>query len=87
MSLFIKLEIDQEKCLGLAKCGKCVKVCPVKATWQEDGWVDNAFASAGSSTTDAASEWQLLHNDDNIFVGNLLGDLVKIEYIVKPQPD
>ena len=36
MSLFIKLEIDQEKCLGLAKCGKCVKVCPVQI-FSEDG--------------------------------------------------
>lgn len=29
MGLFITLEIDQQKCLGLAKCGKCVTVCPV----------------------------------------------------------
>ena len=30
MGLFIKLEIDQEKCVGLANCGKCVQVCPVR---------------------------------------------------------
>ena len=30
MSLFIKLQIDEEKCLGIEKCGRCIKVCPVK---------------------------------------------------------
>jgi ferredoxin len=30
MALFIDLEIDKGKCLGLQKCGKCVAVCPVK---------------------------------------------------------
>ena len=30
MGLFIKLEIDRAKCVGLSKCGMCVKVCPVQ---------------------------------------------------------
>lgn len=40
-----------------------------EATWQEDGWEDQTLNSAGSSTTDASSMFQLLHNTDNIFVG------------------
>ena len=30
MGLFIKLEIDLERCAGIAGCGKCLKVCPVQ---------------------------------------------------------
>ena len=30
MGLFIELEIDRAKCVGLSKCGMCVKVCPVQ---------------------------------------------------------
>lgn len=29
MSLFVNLEIERQKCLGLKECGKCLKVCPV----------------------------------------------------------
>ena len=29
MSEFIRLNIDLERCTGNAKCGKCIKVCPV----------------------------------------------------------
>ena len=30
MSLFINVEIDVERCLGISRCGKCLKVCPVQ---------------------------------------------------------
>lgn len=36
MSLFIALEIEQEKCLGLKECGRCIKVCPVKIFAEND---------------------------------------------------
>ncbi len=36
MSEFIEVRIDQERCLGMRDCGKCVQVCPV-----------NIFADAG----------------------------------------
>jgi len=29
MSEFIKVEIDQSKCLGIEACGGCLRVCPV----------------------------------------------------------
>jgi ferredoxin len=29
MSEFIKVEIDPSKCLGVAGCGGCLRVCPV----------------------------------------------------------
>jgi NAD-dependent dihydropyrimidine dehydrogenase PreA subunit len=29
MGEFIRVEIDLKRCLGLEKCGKCVRVCPV----------------------------------------------------------
>ncbi len=29
MSEFIKVTIDDSKCLGTADCGGCIKVCPV----------------------------------------------------------
>ena len=30
MGLFIELEIDQQKCIGLSECGNCLRVCPVQ---------------------------------------------------------
>jgi NAD-dependent dihydropyrimidine dehydrogenase PreA subunit len=36
MSEFIKVGIDFTKCAGIAKCGECVKVCPVNI-FDEDG--------------------------------------------------
>ena len=30
MGLFIELEIDRTKCVGLSICGQCIKVCPVQ---------------------------------------------------------
>ncbi len=36
MSEFIKVGIDFTKCAGIAKCGGCVKVCPVNI-FDEDG--------------------------------------------------
>ena len=30
MGLFINLEIDVERCVGISSCGKCLEVCPVK---------------------------------------------------------
>jgi NAD-dependent dihydropyrimidine dehydrogenase PreA subunit len=29
MSLFIKVEIDMGRCVGIERCGQCVQVCPV----------------------------------------------------------
>jgi len=29
MSEFIRVEIDMNGCIGIGKCGKCVRVCPV----------------------------------------------------------
>jgi ferredoxin len=29
MGVFIKVNIDRDKCLGIAACGKCVQQCPV----------------------------------------------------------
>ena len=29
MSEFIRVEIDINGCIGIDKCGKCVRVCPV----------------------------------------------------------
>ena len=29
MSEFIRVEIDTKSCIGINKCGKCVRVCPV----------------------------------------------------------
>lgn len=36
MGIFIKLEIDEERCLGVQACGFCIKVCPVKIFGQSD---------------------------------------------------
>ena len=30
MGLFINLEIDLKRCVGISNCGKCLKVCPVQ---------------------------------------------------------
>jgi NAD-dependent dihydropyrimidine dehydrogenase PreA subunit len=30
MALFIEVRIDEEKCLGLSECGRCMNVCPVQ---------------------------------------------------------
>ena len=43
MGLFITLEIDQEKCIGITDCGKCVKVCPVQIFDRHD---DRPFSVA-----------------------------------------
>jgi ferredoxin len=37
MGLFIKLQIDEASCLGVRKCGLCIKVCPVKIFKDNDG--------------------------------------------------
>lgn len=29
MGVFIKVNIDPDKCLGMEKCGKCIQQCPV----------------------------------------------------------
>ena len=29
MGIFIKAEINRDKCIGINDCGKCVQVCPV----------------------------------------------------------
>jgi NAD-dependent dihydropyrimidine dehydrogenase PreA subunit len=29
-NLFVDVRIDQERCIGIAKCGKCVSMCPVR---------------------------------------------------------
>jgi NAD-dependent dihydropyrimidine dehydrogenase PreA subunit len=29
MGIFIKVKIDQEKCLGIKRSGHCVNICPV----------------------------------------------------------
>jgi len=29
MSEFIRVEIDMKSCIGIDKCGKCVRICPV----------------------------------------------------------
>lgn len=29
MSEFITVEINYDKCVGIKKCGRCIKVCPV----------------------------------------------------------
>jgi ferredoxin len=37
MSEFIKVEIDFSRCVGIAKCGGCVKVCPVNIFGEDGG--------------------------------------------------
>ena len=29
MGMFIRVEIDDKKCLGLEKSGECIRICPV----------------------------------------------------------
>lgn len=36
MSEFIKVEIDQSKCLGVEACGGCLRVCPVNIFHQKN---------------------------------------------------
>ena len=36
MSEFIRVEINMESCIGISKCGKCVKVCPVNIFMAEN---------------------------------------------------
>jgi len=36
MGVFIELKIDGSKCLGIARCGKCVEFCPVNV-FDKDG--------------------------------------------------
>ena len=36
MGEFIKIEIDQEKCIGIAECGECTKICPVNVFEKAD---------------------------------------------------
>lgn len=35
-SEFIKVNVDMTTCVGIAKCGGCVRVCPV-SIFQKDG--------------------------------------------------
>jgi hypothetical protein len=42
--------------------------------WTEDGWVDQALNSGGSSTTDAASKFQLAHDGTAIYVAVMVTD-------------
>ena len=30
MGIFVNLKIDLKRCLGISRCGECLKVCPVK---------------------------------------------------------
>ncbi len=32
MGLFISLEIDQQRCLGVDRCGKCIKAAPFRSS-------------------------------------------------------
>ena len=41
--------------------------------WQEDGWVDQAALRDGS-TEDATSKFQLLWDDDNLYLGVMVSD-------------
>ena len=41
--------------------------------WQEDGWVDQAALGSGS-TEDATSKFQLLWDDDNLYLGVMVSD-------------
>ena len=37
MGLFIELAIDRNKCIGIAKCGLCIEVCPVSVFTNDSG--------------------------------------------------
>ncbi len=36
MGIFIRLEIDEQTCLGVKACGLCIKTCPVKIFEKQD---------------------------------------------------
>lgn len=38
MSIFINLEIDLERCVGISRCGKCLKICPVQIFGTGNGY-------------------------------------------------
>ena len=38
VSEFVKLEIDLKRCLGIKKCGACIRVCPVNVFFSSDGY-------------------------------------------------
>jgi NAD-dependent dihydropyrimidine dehydrogenase PreA subunit len=38
MGIFINLEIDLERCVGISRCGKCLKICPVRIFGAGDGY-------------------------------------------------
>lgn len=35
MGVFIEVEIDMNRCVGINKCGQCVQVCPVNIFGQK----------------------------------------------------
>jgi NAD-dependent dihydropyrimidine dehydrogenase PreA subunit len=37
MGTFIRVEIDERKCLGPAKSGECLRICPVNVFEAKDG--------------------------------------------------
>ena len=39
MGIFIRVDVDQKKCLGPEKSGKCVRICPVNIFEAKDGRV------------------------------------------------
>ena len=39
MGIFIKVDIDEQKCLGPEKSGVCVRICPVNIFEVKDGKV------------------------------------------------
>jgi len=39
MGMFIRVEIDDKKCLGLEKSGECIRICPVNIFEAKDGRV------------------------------------------------
>ncbi|MFQ5881855.1 MAG: ferredoxin [Candidatus Methylomirabilales bacterium] len=34
-SIFIRVEVNDPKCLGMKECGECVRVCPVNIFYPE----------------------------------------------------
>jgi hypothetical protein len=42
--------------------------------WAADGWVDQALNSDASTTTDASSKFQMLHDDDNLYIAVMVTD-------------
>jgi NAD-dependent dihydropyrimidine dehydrogenase PreA subunit len=37
MGIFIKIDIDREKCLGPEKSGECLRICPVNIFEAKEG--------------------------------------------------